>query len=284
VIFDEAHEIEDVAGQYFGMSISNYQVIELRRDILALARRKLFGSEELDRTLISLEERSEQCFSCFGDGEGRAGFHDQEAFLDRYGEEYTNLLLALELTATQLELVKQAPEELIPLQRRAREISERLQFWMTARDGKFVYWIERRGRGVYLQATPIDVAPILGNRLFDTVDSVVLTSATLAVGGNFDYTESRLGLRGARSLTVSGTFDYQEQALLYVPHHLPEPRNPLYNKAAAEEIIALLNLSRGRAFVLFTSYQQMRLIYDRVSLEVEYPTLMQGTGPRRSLL
>ena len=284
VIFDEAHEIEDVAGQYFGASVSNYQVFELRRDILALSRRKNFGSEELDRTLMMLDERGERFFSLFGEKEGRFGFREHEAFLEEYQEEYTNLLLALELTSTQLELIKQAPEELIPLQRRTREISNTLRFWMDGRQKSFVYWVERRARVCYLQATPIDVAPILGQRLFDSVDSVVLTSATLAVGGTFEYTESRLGLRSSRTLAVSGTFDYQTQALLYVPSHLPDPRSPGFTKAAAEEVVHLLNLSRGRAFVLFTSYQQMRLVYDRVSLDVEYPTLMQGTGPRRALL
>ena len=83
---------------------------------------------------------------------------------------------------------------------------------------------------------------------------------------------------------VPGHFDYQKQALLYVPQHLPEPRNPAFTKAAAEEVVRILEHSRGRAFVLFTSYQQMRLVYDRVSLEIDYPTLLQGTGPRTALL
>ena len=87
-------------------------------------------------------------------------------------------------------------------------------------------------------------------------------------------------MENARTLIVPGHFDYQKQALLYVPQHLPEPRNPAFTKAAAEEVVRILKHSRGRAFVLFTSYQQMRLVYDRVSLEIEYPTLLQGTGPR----
>ena len=113
---------------------------------------------------------------------------------------------------------------------------------------------------------------------------MVLTSATLAVAGGFDYVQKRLGLENARTLVVPGHFDYQKQALLYVPQHLPEPRNPAFTKMAAEEVVKILEHSRGRAFVLFTSYQQMRLVYDRVSLEIEYPTLMQGTGPRSALL
>ena len=121
-------------------------------------------------------------------------------------------------------------------------------------------------------------------RLFEQVSTAVLTSATLAVAGGFDYAQKRLGLENARTLVVPGHFDYQKQALLYVPQHLPEPRSPAFPKLAAAEVARILEHSRGRAFVLFTSYQQMRLVYDTVSLAIDYPTLLQGTGPRRALL
>jgi ATP-dependent DNA helicase DinG len=155
---------------------------------------------------------------------------------------------------------------------------------MDGKDRTFVYWIERRGRGTFLQATPIDVSKLLDERLFDKIDTVVLTSATLAVAGDFEFSKTRLGLRNPRTLVVPSHFDYQKQALLYVPQTLPDPRNAAFTAAAAREIVEILHLSRGRAFVLFTSYQQMRLIYDRVSLEIPWETLMQGTGPRSALL
>jgi ATP-dependent DNA helicase DinG len=104
------------------------------------------------------------------------------------------------------------------------------------------------------------------------------------VSGGFDFVQKRLGLRSARTLIVSSHFDYQKQALLYVPQHLPDPRDAKFTQAAAAEIVKLLNLSRGRAFVLFTSYQQMQQVYDRVSFAVEYETLLQGTAPRSALL
>src|SRR5208282_228622 len=100
---------------------------------------------------------------------------------------------------------------------RAREVARRLQFWMESGEKAYVYWIEKRGRGTFLQATPIDVSTLLDEKLFDTVDTVVLTSATLAVSGGFDFTKVRLGLRNARTLVVPSHFDYSEQALLYVP-------------------------------------------------------------------
>jgi ATP-dependent DNA helicase DinG len=284
VIFDEAHDMEDVAGQYFGTTVSSYQFEELTRDVAGLAHRKSFGSKELDRILTILGERSAQFFMLFGAAEGRSGFRAHEAFLMEHEEAYRDILAALEIVALQLELLRAAPEEAIPLVNRAREIARRLQFWMESGEKAYVYWIEKRGRGTFLQATPIDVSGLLDEKLFDAIDTAVLTSATLAVAGEFEFVKQRLGLRSARTLIVESHFDYTEQALLYVPQELPDPRNQAFTAAAAREIIEILMHSRGRAFVLFTSYQQMRLIYDRVSLEVPYPTLMQGTGPRNALL
>ena len=284
VIFDEAHEIEDIAGQYFGVSVSSPQLHDLTRDVAAVARLKKFGCTELDEILNVAGQTAEMFFQLFGMSEGRTGFREHDAFREKYEEQYHNFLRALELIGLQLQLIKNAPEEVMPLYRRSREYSEKLRFWMENVEKSFVYWVERRGRGCFLQATPIDVSAHLAEKLFRTVDSVILTSATLAVAGKFEFTESRLGLKHARTLTVDGQFDYQKQALLYVPQHLPDPRSPVFSRAAAEEIVKILNHSRGRAFVLFTSYQQMRLVHDLVSMEIAYPTLLQGTGPRSALL
>jgi ATP-dependent DNA helicase DinG len=284
VIFDEAHDIEEVAGQYFGTSVSTYQFEELVRDVASLAHRKNFGSQELDRILTILGERASHFFTLFGAAEGRSGFRAHEAFLMQHEEAYRDILAALEIVALQLELLRAAPEEATPLVNRAREVARRLQFWMESNDKAYVYWIEKRGRGTFLQATPIDVSSLLDEKLFDAIDTAVLTSATLAVSGEFEFTKQRLGLRSARTLVVEGHFDYQKQALLYVPQDLPDPRNQAFTSAAAREIIEILMHSRGRAFCLFTSYQQMRLIYEKVSLEVPFQTLLQGTGPRSALL
>jgi ATP-dependent DNA helicase DinG len=284
VVFDEAHEIEDVAGQYFGVSVSNYQFQELVRDILAISRAKQFGSGELDRVLDRTAVVAEEFFALFGQTEGRVGFKGHTAFFEEHQDTYDDLQRALELLSAHLQLVKDAPDEVIPLFRRTQELGSRVAFWSRGDDKSYVYWVERRGRGCFLQATPIDVSSILLERLFDKLDTVVLTSATLAVGGTFAFAEKRLGIQHARSLVVPSHFEYQKQALLYVPQHMPDPRSPAFPRAAADEVTRILKHSRGRAFVLFTSYQQMRMVYDRVSLEIEFPTLLQGTGPRSALL
>jgi ATP-dependent DNA helicase DinG len=284
VVFDEAHEIEDVAGQYFGVAISNYRFQELGRDVSAVARAKQFGTAELDRILERFEELATHFFSLLPAPEGRAAFTGRAGFLGLHEEVYSDLHSSLELIGSHLKLLKNPPEEVNPLQRRAMELGLALRFVLENDDSAYVYWVERRGRGLFLQATPIDVAPLLAERLFDTVDTVVMTSATLAVAGGFDFVKKRLGIAQTRTLLVPGHFQYQKQALLYVPQHLPDPRDPAFSKEASEEVSQLLKLTRGRAFVLFTSYQQMRLMHDRISLDIDYPTLLQGTGPRSALL
>ncbi|MCC6537870.1 MAG: ATP-dependent DNA helicase [Bryobacterales bacterium] len=284
VIFDEAHELESVAGQYFGASVSNYQAQELNRDILAIARQKQFGSEELDRVLTTVGEVMERFFSVFPDKDGRTAFADPAAFRRENEREILDAQTALELMAAHLELIEGAPDEVIPLQRRARELRDKLRFWLDGGDDRYVYYTERRGRGVFLEATPIDVSLLLREKLFDRVPCVVLTSATLAVEGKFDFVQKRLGLEYPRALVVPGHFDYQKQALLYVPQHLPDPRSAQFLDRAVEEACALLDISKGRAFLLFTSYAQMKQFHERLSFMIEYPTLMQGTAPNNALI
>ena len=284
VVFDEAHEIEDVVGQYFGVAISNYRFQELRRDVAAVGRAKKFGSPELDRVLERFEELAGKFFALFGDTDRRVAFAGRDAFREEHEDLYLSVGSALDLIGSHLKLLQNPPEEVFPLHRRTLELREGLRFVMEEDDERFVYWMEKRGRGVFLQATPIDVADIMAQRLFDKVETTVLTSATLAVAGGFEFAQKRLGLANARTLVVPGHFNYQKQALLYVPQHLPDPRDPAFAKGAAEEVVKILEHSRGRAFVLFTSYQQMRMVHDRVSYEIDYPTLLQGTGPRNALL
>ncbi len=283
VVFDEAHEIEDVAGQYFGMSVSNLQVQELVKDAAAVSRRKLFATPELDRALIQLGDRAGAFFALFPE-EGRHGFRNQEGFLEANEPAYRELLLALDVLSTRLELVQGAIDDTLPLVRRAKLIQQGLNFWMESGEPRYVYWIERRGRGTYLQATPIDVAPILAERLFGRAESVILTSATLSVAGDFEFTQGRLGLENARTLLIESPYDYPKQVVLYVPPHLPDPRQQDFTRRAADEIENVIEASRGRAFVLFTSYQQMRQTHELLRKRLEYPLLMQGDAPKNALI
>src|SRR5271157_5205936 len=141
-----------------------------------------------------------------------------------------------------------------------------------------------RRTNVFLQATPIEVGQILRECLWSKLETSVLTSATLAVGGGFDYIRQRLGLDHARDFVVPSHFDYESQAILYVPPDLPDPRTPQFAAEASDCIRRLLNITRGRAFVLFTSYAQMNDVYDRLLSHLDFPMLKQGDAPKSALL
>jgi ATP-dependent DNA helicase DinG len=305
VIFDEAHELEDVAGNYFGISVSNLRVEELARDVEQSLQHDRTLSAALPGAIGSLRERSQLFFSLLPPGEGRFAFETRREFLEENGDEFLALNHALTRLAGELEGMPQKPEEIFNFVRRTQEIQAQLGFAMESDDRNTVFWIERRGRtfspqrpretekykerhpgrqNVFLQATPIDVGPILRECLWSKLECAVLTSATLAVGGRFEYIRQRLGLEQARESVLPSHFDYANQALLYVPPDLPDPRTPQFATKAADRIRMLLEITRGRAFVLFTSYAQMNEIYQRLLGEVEFPMLRQGDAPKSALL
>ena len=316
VIFDEAHELEDVAGNYFGISVSNLRMEDLARDVESSMQHHRMLSASLSGAIGSLRERAQLFFSLLPSRDGRFAFESRREFLEENGDEFVALNQALTRLAGELEALPQKPEEIFNFVRRAQEIQVQLNFTMESEDRNTVFWIERRGgrnsgrdvrglsqskdlasqyatasegavRGrqhVFLQATPIDVGPILRECLWSKLDCAVLTSATLAVGGGFDYIRQRLGFEHARETILPSHFDYQSQALLYVPPDLPDPRTPQFTATAADRIRKLLEITRGRAFVLFTSYAQMNDIYQRLLGEVEFPMLRQGDAPKSALL
>ena len=297
VVFDEAHELENVAGSYFGVTVSNWRIEDVARDVESSLQRAKGLSAGIAGALGSLRERSQLFFSLLPGGEGRLPFDNRQEFLEENGEEFLGLMQALGRLGSELQAMKQKPEEVFNFIRRVEELRVQLSFLMESNDPNTVFWIERRGGGkdargaggrsgrhLFLQATPIDVAPILRSCLFDKLECSVLTSATLAVGGGFEYIRGRLGLEHARELVLPSHFDYENQAILYVPPDLPDPRTPQFAERATGRIRQLLEITRGRAFCLFTSYAQMNEIYNRLLGELEYPMLLQGNAPKRALL
>ena len=289
VIFDEAHELEDVAGSYFGVSVSNARVEELCRDVEASLQRNHALSASLAGAIKSLRDRGMFFFALLPQGEGRFAFENRREFLEENGDEFLALQQSLTRLGSELENLPSKPEEVFNFARRIQELQVQLGFLMESEDSNTVFWIERRRGGrdrqnVFLQATPIDVAPILKSCLFEKLECAVLTSATLAVGGGFDHFTRRLGLEHQREVILPSHFDYENQAMLYVPPDLPDPRTPQFSAKAADRIRRLLEITRGRAFVLFTSYAQMNDVYQRLLGELEYPMLLQGDAPKSALL
>lgn len=284
VVFDEAHEMEDVATQYFGLQVSNYRLEELARDAEAILKVKNLGSEAVQQSLERLRLASDTFFSVFPAQEGRFNFDQREAFLESHGRAYETLQNALTRLLSELKGLPSRPEEANNLIRRTQELRKAVVFLLESKERNFVYWWERRGRGVFLEASPIDVSEILEERLFNRVESVVLTSATLSVGDNFQFLKKRLGVPYAKERILPSPFDYPDQVLFYMPTSLPDPRAQNFSTCAADVIVDVLEASEGRAFVLFTSYQQMRELYERVRKRVPYEIFLQGTAPKTRLL
>jgi ATP-dependent DNA helicase DinG len=271
------------------VSVSNARVEELCRDVEGSLQRNRMLSAPFSGALKSLRERSLFFFALLPPGEGRFAFENRRDFLEENGDEFLALQQCLARLGSELENLPSKPEEVFNFARRAQELQVQLGFLMESEDRNTVFWIERRRGGrdklnVFLQATPIDVAPILRACLFDRLECAVLTSATLAVGGGFEYMRQRLGLEHVRESVLPSHFDYENQALLYVPPDLPDPRTPQFAAKAADRIRKLLEITRGRAFVLFTSYAQMKEIYQRLLGELEFPMLLQGDAPKSALL
>jgi len=296
VIFDEAHELEDVATDYFGISVSNLRVEELLRDIDQTLRRANVLAVDLLGACSRVRERSQFFFALIPPGEGRFAFENRAEFLEENGDEYLGLQNTLMHLYTELQAIPDKPEEVHNLSRRVEELRVQLGFILESNQRNTVFWIERRGerrgfrgggggqQNVFLQATPINVADILRTTLFENLSSTVLTSATLAVGGGFDYIRARLGVQHARELIVPSHFEYPSQALLYVPPDMPDPRDPQFLESAAQRVRRLLEITRGRAFCLFTSYALMNQLYERLLGEIEFPMLLQGSAPKNALL
>src|ERR1700675_3208668 len=286
VIFDEAHEIEDVASDFFGRQISNYRFEELARDAEVTSRFTKAGGTGLQKQIARMRERSRSFFEAFPAREGRFSFDTAQraGFLEQNREAYDAMVNALKSLEAEIASLPAKPEELLNIARRSMELRAELNFLFESSEGNFVYWFERRAKGVFVAATPIDVSALLREHLFEPSETIILTSATLAVGGRFDFLKQRLGVSLASERVLESEFDFTTQALLYIPATLPDVRDPAFPERAAQEIIRLLEISRGRAFCLFTSYSQMNDLYQRVRTRVRFPVLLQGSAPRTALL
>jgi len=296
VILDEAHLIEDIASEYFGTQVSNYQIDDLVRDVSNLRLENAEVDREVTKTAARLVQFADRFWMGFREGRGEESRfplvpgtfakrnHEGELQATALGDAYVALEGSLARLESTLDALQDKPAELDSLVRRARQIRFDLQFVVTGADKKFVYWLERRGRGVFLRASPIDVSGLLQDKLFDSVSTVVLTSATLSTGGSFAFIKDRLGLQQAKGLIAESTFDYQSQALLYLPSGMPDPRSPQWQAAAAAEVIRIVRATEGRAFVLSTSVAGMQSLYDQAWTQLDYPCLVQGSASKSQLL
>lgn len=298
VIFDEAHLIEDIAADYFGFQVSSFQIDELARDTDNLPITDSIVTRDLTKHAAKILGLSEQFWIRFVQARNQDGRFplQPDAFNDRdrggekvptpLGEAYFALDGALQRLETAIDAYSEKMPEAESLVKRIRQSRFDLDFIVTQAEKNYVYWLEKRGKGMFLRASPIDVSQLLKEKLFDKVETCVLTSATLSANGKFDFIRERLGLEKSQTSTLlaPSAFDYEKQAIIYLPKAMPDPRSFEFTQLAAGEIVKILQITEGRAFVLATSNASMNALYELVSMRVNYPCFVQGSMSKAGLL
>ncbi|WP_394850389.1 ATP-dependent DNA helicase [Pendulispora brunnea] len=303
VIFDEAHQLEDVATTFFGVRASSARVDALVRD--ALRTLTAAGRGEARGMLDRVEHAAHAFFRALpasrtaaGDLESRRPLTGQELEGPTY-ELFLKLLAAVDALATYADLF--AREESIALiARRAGDLKRDLQQIVEGARAigrgnpeddedpqalRNVAWVETREKSVAIGSSPVHVGGLLRGALFDRVSAVICTSATLATAGGFHFAKARLGATpDAEELVVASPFDYGSRAGFYVARDLPEPTNPAFEAAAAERIIELVEMTKGGAFVLATSNRAMKNLCGILRGRLREPILLQGEAPKQILL
>ena len=288
LVLDEAHQLEDVATANFGLTVSSARVEELAQD----AEKAWNGRSAKSRARQALSElkrlrgASQELFQTYRPRDGKEDRYrlrpmsltpEQERAIDVFRRQLSRIREGLEA-------IPEPDESTVALSRRAGEIDIDLEVVVSAADPEAVSWCERRERSVALRSSPICVAPMVRSMLLDRKRAVVLTSATLAVDESFDYVSSRLGVETGRGRLLPSPFDYRSQALFYVPPHLPPPKDPGLIESAADEIRRLLHASRGRAFLLFTSFANLHAVRKELEPNLPFPLFVQGEASRGEIL
>ena len=283
VIFDEAHQLPDVAATFFGESLSARQITELGRDVLSEAGHTAADLQALNSLAAALERATADLRLALGD-EGRRAPWQDVAHLKAVQEAVDGLLARLEELDAMVAPLQKASRGMDNCVRRSRELLNSLGRLTRAEDPAQVYWFENFRRTFMLHATPLAVAEAFGAHRARHQCAWVFTSATLSVAGNFSHFLDRLGLDQARTLRLASPFDFRRQAVLYVPENLPMPESPDYTRAVVDTMLPVIEAAKGRTFFLFTSHRALREAAALLRDRLPFPLLVQGEAGRRQLL
>jgi len=280
VIFDEAHQIEDAATLFFGSRVSTSMLERLVRDARAALCVERDEKMQTTRLLDAVLQRSSNFFSAMpANANGSRVRLPPEALPQDALFALDNTLAELSASCRNLQPPR---ENALQIARRADQLRDALGSLEATGQ---VSWAQARGRSPAVGSSPIDVGPLLRERLHERVPCIIFTSATLTTGGDFRFVKHRLGIeREVSEELVESPFRYEEQAALYAPTHLPDPRAADFPDAAAQEILELIRMSQGGAFVLSTSVRMMRILSERVGGHLDYEWFVQGDAPKQTLL
>jgi ATP-dependent DNA helicase DinG len=288
VIFDEAHQLPETASLFFGENISTSQLLELARDatIEALSGAKDFTP--LPAACDALEKAARDLRLVFKKNEGRMNA-DATGELAGWTDALGNVATMLAKLNELLEKQAERSEGLENCWNRGVELARKITHWQDGTQLDVVRWVEIFHHSVQLNTTPLSIAEIFARQIGGTPRAWIFTSATLAVKQDFSHYQGEMGLITARTACWDSPFNYAEQALLYAPENMPEPNSPGYTEAVVAAALPLIEASKGRAFLLFTSLRAMQRAHEILQAEfdrknLKYPLMLQGEGSRNDLL
>ncbi len=287
VIFDEAHQLPETASLFFGESLSTSQLFDLSQDarIEALTSAKDFAA--LPAACDELEKAARDLRLAFKK-EGRMAV-DATANIRDFAPALKALGEKLDKLASLLEQQAERSEGLENCWQRAQTLMQQFRHWQEGDVPESVRWLEVFHHSLQLNTTPLSIADIFAKQIGGHPRAWIFTSATLAVKQDFSHYQGEMGLAEARTACWDSPFNYQEQGLLYVPQNLPDPNSDGYTDAVVQAALPMIEASRGRAFMLFTSLRAMQRAYEILQAEFErrnltYPLFIQGEGSRTELL
>ena len=282
-IFDEAHQLPDIAAQFLGFSISRGQLEELARDIKQAQKLEAPEHKKVFDYGVLLEEQIKLINDALGKWEKRwtwTQLNDEKVFqvaIKRFMD-------TLKITIGELKLVIERGKQLTAVHKRSQDILAQTKDWLTSQSENKIRWIESSQARFKFNMTPLSVAAPFSRQRESIGGAWLFTSATLSVANNFEYFAKRLGLGDAKTSCWTSPFDYQKQGVVYHPIGLPEPRSPEYTKVLLRAAWPLLKASQGCAFMLFTSHKAMQEAKAILEHHWDGKLLVQGDLPKLTLL
>lgn len=285
VVLDEAHNIEDIATMYMGESLSTNQLMELAGDLeKALKEVRRPGQAALELALGLIRTGAEGIWEIFS-GSDERGRIDPDALKMIHSGPGQTIRQGIHDLGEKIRAEGLENPPFPSLLSRAADLGRSLEKVIGSRDPNWLTWYERRKRSLTLNASPLEISGHLRELLYSKVKTVVFASATLSTGGDFNFLQSRLGISAPLlSGIYPSHFDYSTQTLMYIPLDLPLPSDPSFAARISERIMDLVTITQGRAMVLFTSYQNLRIVHQGISGKIPYTILVQGDAPRSVLL
>lgn len=283
LIFDEAHQIPDIAAEYFGEHFSSRQCFELCKDIQAEYVANLRDLQQLNKAAMSLEKNILDMRLAFAIDPERGNWRDKsqqpqiKEAIEHVKKSFDFLYDVMKLAISRSDAIDNCFDRLCQMKNKFEKVN-------VIEQSGFSYWFDTSKRHYTLHITPLSIADKFGEYVSDSDASWIFTSATVSVDDKFEHFTNQLGLPNARTQILGSPFDYQNQAVLCVPRYFPEPNDKAVVGAITEMALKLIEASKGRAFLLFTSHRVLRLVAESLEDQTSLPILIQGTTSKRLLL